>query len=311
MGGGAFGERLPRLNHEEYYQLSEEVCVVLRDFYKIVVLPRVLPTKESFGDIDILVFHQNKKFSPESDLSSRKQVRNNNVLSFEYNGFQIDVIEKDEKEFELVKFHYDYGDIAALVGIIVRKIGLKLSIKGLYVICDSSKIFLTHVVEDIFKFLGLNYSVWKEGFVDEQQIFDFIISSKYFRRDYFIEQNRRYKHDLSTRPLIKNFYEYIKLKSSEENIKRIDLSDEALIFFKKINVRDMLKIEKNKKSIIYDKFNGNLVMEWTGLKGSELGIMMKKLNDKLSQDELLKLESSEIKHFVISLYEGGTCNCDF
>lgn len=310
MGGNALGvEKYPRLTREQYSIISQQLCCILKKYYKIVELPRILKEKQSFGDVDILVFDQFQDFLPERDLSSKKVVHNNKVLSFEYNGFQIDVINHSFHPVTLVKFHYDYCDIAVLLGMIVKKIGLKLSIRGLHVILKNGKIFLTANIKSIFSFLGLDYILWEKGFLDQQEIFDFISSTKYFRKHFFsIEgRNSREKHDLLTRPMIINFYQYVNNEdySPHDEIINIEkVKHDAIVFFGKQDYYDTLLNEEKQKSIIYEKFNGNLVRQWTNLKGKDLGCMMKHLNETLSRDELLKSSQEEIQSHTISLCSG-------
>jgi hypothetical protein len=60
-------------------------------------LPRILPTKETFGDIDILVYPKdgnNQDFDPrkDSEFRSTQALDNNNSLHFEYHGVQVDIL---------------------------------------------------------------------------------------------------------------------------------------------------------------------------------------------------------------------------
>lgn len=134
----------------------------------------------------------------------------------------------------------------------------------------------------IFEFLGFDYDVYLQGFDTKQEIFDFVVNGKYFDPERFqmhklnhIDRKRNAKratyHEFLTFINDNTFKPGYKFKRKDIYYKDIDK------FFPEANflatLKDFRKKEKERK-IIASKFNGDLVMEWTGLKDKSLGIVL-------------------------------------
>ena len=54
---------------------------------------------------------------------------------------------------------------------------------------------------------------------------------------------------------------------------------------------------------MHEKFNGKLVMEWTGLRDVQLGHFIKKFKDEWSEDDLYEMEKGDIERHVLQMLQ--------
>ena len=98
MGGSALGRQAPRLSREVYTQVVTELKIKLvPKFYRIVEEPRSFASKTSFGDVDLLACPPQQAFDPVTEFGSTESTRNGNIKHFDYQGYQVDVIEIEDR----------------------------------------------------------------------------------------------------------------------------------------------------------------------------------------------------------------------
>src|SRR5574343_261836 len=211
MGGNIF-ENTIRLNSKDYLMTTKEIFILLNKVYDTqlsnIVFSnciREIPaykTKSSFGDMDILI---NSTYLDKSIMIKYLQSQNipysNNgdVLSFRYvfdvdKPFQIDLIYTKDEYFMSSYHYFSWNDLGNLMGVLIKKLGLKYGHKGLsLVIRDKeyvmSEIQLSTNVEDALNILGLSIEQFYKGFNTLENIFEFIISSKYFNSSAYLLDN--------------------------------------------------------------------------------------------------------------------------
>ena len=155
MGGNALGATRPRLSRQAYNDVVTELKPLLvPKFYGCVEQPRSFACKTSFGDVDLLATLPCNPLDPVNDVGSTASSVNGNILSFEFRGFQIDIIQVSEELMELARFFYGYGDTGMIFGMFTRNIGLKFGMQGLTLKCETNKINLSHDLKAILQFLG-------------------------------------------------------------------------------------------------------------------------------------------------------------
>jgi len=155
MGGNALGATRPRLSRQAYNDVVTELKTLLvPKFYGCVEQPRSFASKTSFGDVDLLATLPCSPLDPVNDVGSTASSVNGNILSFEFRGFQIDIIQVSEELMELARFFYGYGDTGMIFGMFTRNIGLKFGMQGLTLKCETYKIKLSHDLNAILQFLG-------------------------------------------------------------------------------------------------------------------------------------------------------------
>jgi hypothetical protein len=189
---------------------------------------------------------------------------------------------------------------------------LKYRPDGLYAIIFNKsqsrklgEILLTKDFNKMFDFLGLKAEQKYKGFDSLKEIYDWIISCKYFKPQiFFLENlNQSDRKRNKKRPTFNKFLEYIKDLQFDKNLTNnispnlIDESFPEVGFLKQITE---LKSKDNENLELKTKFNGQLVMEWTGLKGIELGKAMTEFK-KIANDKWFEENSAEeIKiHFKV------------
>jgi len=165
---------------------------------------------------------------------------------------------------------------------------LKYGHDGLYltVYLNSNRkenIFISDDNNKIFEFLGFDYNRYLKGFDTLEEIFDYIIDSKYFDSEMFDLENLNQKDRKRNRKrkTYNQFIEYIKVnninkryefKHKNEYIEDVDkfFPESKLIQkLEDLKIKDSINQETNKK------FNGKLVMKkYPDLKGKELGHIM-------------------------------------
>jgi hypothetical protein len=324
MGGNALKKiKTVRKNKNDYEIIKKYILEKTSEYLKCEIIIE-LPAKESFGDLDVLYISNPKINIKELVIklfSPNEIVINGDVMSFDYENFQIDFIKCDSHE-DLIssQFYFSYGDIGSIIGKIVNHYGLKFGHEGLWINLISNtinkdeeinmtkitgKIILTKNSQEICKYLGLNFEKWKNGFLSKKEIFDWIIESKYYKKETFHNLNYDHRKRLSLRPFYKEFLDYIKVNINEVSIcnskyseLKINLQEEAIIYFNKHNDVNKL-VEYNKLlETRRNKFNGLMLIE-LGIINKELGkiisIFKNFIKDKFNKNFEEWLDENEKK----------------
>jgi len=151
MGGNALNFQTRRVESSaEFRTLVNEVLHILtRELSWRAVPVRWYHTKESFGDMDILVdsdiIDPNwvdvvlEKFQPKDHF------KNGSCLSFDYKDVQVDLILAPAKEFEFSYYYFAWNDLGNFVGRTAHRLGFKFGHDGLwYVLRDPKDLQSSH-----------------------------------------------------------------------------------------------------------------------------------------------------------------------
>lgn len=297
MGGNALKHiQTVRLNADEFKILESEVVEKLKGIFGNS--RRIKPTlyyrnKPDFGDLDVLIEYpllprEEMKDVLHSEFGSSDYYFNSNVISFDYKKFQVDLIFTQKPLFNTSFFYYSYNDLNNLVGRIAHKFGVKFGHMGLdYPLRDSkgqmmARIELSRDCERIYDFLGFDYTRWEQGFDDLEDIFNFVVSSKYFTPTPFYYQNLNHQNRTRNkkRKNYRAFLEYLDKNDLLENegygfysTKRAYI-EKINEYFPDANIYEEIakaQIENEIRDEIKSKVNGSIMMEITELKGKELG----------------------------------------
>lgn len=307
MGGLAIKNAYTRrYEKEEFDELVPEVLSKMKLLFTDAKITKAYRNKDTFGDMDVLCLVDkpitiNIRDFIQENFNSKEIVKNGHVYSFEYKELQIDLILVKEKYWETTNIYFSYNDLHNLVGKIAHRFGLKWGMKGLvydYKI-GGKKLGTIEVTKDYRKalnFLGFDVYMYDQGFDDLKDIFEFVTESKYFApRIYDFENLNKVNRDRDKkRNTYASFIEYIKPYKEQplENFHYfykdknvyLGLIDYYFPGFLK-QYRELEKKEElNQK--LREKFNGNIIMENTNLKGKELGEAITKFKDSFeSTDE--------------------------
>lgn len=311
-------KRLSRINYEN---LKTRLLEILnRDFTCRVAVPPSYREKESFGDIDVLC--EDKKMDWRTlikDSFGYTPHRNTSVYSFPFEDFQVDLILAPPSEFDTTLNYLSFNDLSNLIGRIVHKFGLCFSHKGLkYFIREElfadnwenetsqicKEVILDRSMASILPLFDFDFEKWQRGFDNLEDIYNFITKSKYFNAEIFKYENLNSinrKRD-SRRPTYQNFVKWCEEKfQNVEGFKFKEKKDYLPLWIERYpHLKE--EIEKCRqeyfnKKLEKDKFNGNLVRDWTGITdGPVIGVIVKAVK---SRTDLMAGDQEEIKKFVL------------
>ena len=180
---------------------------------------------------------------------------------------------------------------------------------------NSNNILLSKDPKKIFDFGGYDYEKYLNGFDTLEDIFKFVIDSKYFDAEMFQFKNLNQidKKRNRKRASYKIFLEYLE-KNDIRNQYLFDHTKENYIplidkFFPEANLiteMDKLKQIDEINRSINEKFNGKIVMEWLPeLQGKELGAAItkfKKVLDDKYEDFILFATPHQIHDKFMEIY---------
>lgn len=337
MGGNAL-KLNSRLNKAEYLKLTEKIKFILNKLEISYLIPASYADKETFGDLDIIVYEKIElPFTFEFFVDNFKSTKikfNNNIISFEFENFQIDFILVHDKVKLFSYYNYlSYNDLGNLIGKIAHKLGFKYSQEGLfYIILDKDNktsflheernIFISDDINKILYFLGFDAKIFNKGYNSLKEIFEFVVFSKYFDPKIYLFENLNNdnKRRDSKRQTYLKFLDYIKesnfnfLTVNYEKLKQEKLNQVDLVFTE-VKLKEKIESFNNKLKLYHlykTKFNGEIISKYTELQDKQLGKYFALLNKKycLKDDnnlfnfikKIISLSEDDIKNFILNEY---------
>lgn len=337
MGGKLFEKegaiRISTVDYEEkYIPLLQKFLEPLGLRYSFV---DYYSDKESHGDIDVVVNKMTilEKSAIISADPDRKKVLlnylrengykakvNSSVVSFLFeNKVQVDLIFTKPDLYNYSVAYFSYQDLGGLLGRISRGLNLKHGSNGLsYVLYNEDKtrklneytLNLDH--DKTLEILGLSVERFKEGFKSLEDIFEYVVTSKYFGTKPFIlsENGSKDRHRDQKRNTFIKFDQYVKDNVDKFPLTSKNLPDNKREFLYtlfptlKAQVERDLKFEEE-KVLVAKKFNGHILMNtFEVFKNNPklLGGFIKSFKDEYSHEVLLEYSDSEViaeiqKHF--------------
>lgn len=323
MGGLALKNTFTRrYQAEEYFSLTREVNSLLVQIYEIDRI-EVIPAfheKESFGDMDVLY---NTTHNSAVTIDTIKKVfqpneivRNGEVISFDYKELQIDIIHSPYDSFDYALHYFSWNDTGNLVGKLAHQMGLKHGHRGLVLpLRDGDNKFadvtITLDPEKTLIFLGLDHDKFRDGFRNLQEIFEFVTASPYYNpENYKLENlNTIARVRDRKRETYRKFLEYGETWTGTPFPKVEDKS----VFLQKIfeffpeaypEYKDaMQKLAMQK--FVKEKFNGNIVSDYTGLNDKQLGAFMQELKKDwyFSNENIVYLTDKQLWDRVMEKFD--------
>lgn len=276
---------------KEYFEIAKEVLQLSKSFSdKSAIIP-AYSEKESFGDLDCLAVISptiNTKESLKELFRPTDIQKNGDVWSFDYRKLQIDIICTSHRLFDVALHYYSYNDVSNLIGRVANKMGLKYGHRGLTYPVKANNSNVIGTVElsiqpsEILPFLGYDYDRFQKGFRDLEEIYTYVISSAYFDKTSFQEENLNHINRIRNRkrPTFTNFVQWLEqpknadIPSFTYEKDKTPYIQKALDYFKHNNTREQLQVilaSHKKHEEAKTKFNGKLVSKITGLQSRELG----------------------------------------
>lgn len=299
MGGKAFGFEAKRMDKWEY---EDTLALNLARIDSSQVFPSMgkgvisYSTKETFGDIDILVPSESFSFDKFWDKHKFR------YKDYKRNGGVISLLDKQDRQIDIITtplniywIHFNYlayNDMGNFIGRIAKSLNLKYGHDGLSLIVrykgDSTRkigvILVSTDVQFIYNLLNIPYRPYK-SYDTMEQIYSDIMSSKYYHKDSFLLENQ--SHHARVRDRKRKSYHgmlnYLKENDTSTEPRRNYSIEETLNMLPSFVTEEYIKITSDYDKKMYEKtlFNGNIVSDVTGLKGKELGVFMASIKDKV------------------------------
>lgn len=341
MGGNILTLPTRRLEAKAYHPLADQLVEELREIVgSRTEALRSYSDKEDFGDLDILVDKQ-ALFSLSADPEDPWEgvlewgrshgavefVRTNGPsLSFglplpDGKWFPVELMATPLEDFQTTSDYYAYNDLGNLIGRVAHKMGMKFGHLGLvYPLRDGSQLIeqliVTRDTRAAFQFMGYDYDRWERGFSTLEEIFHFASSTPYFNPQAFELENLNSRNRARNRKR-KTFMEFLNwLNSGGFKGKGYQFPEDKSEFLPKIREAfpdfarqmDQVMDQHNQARQLKARFNGNLVSQWTGLTGKELGQAMSRLRRELGDTQgihalLARLDDKQFRQHVIDIID--------
>lgn len=293
---------------EEYLEKQDYLTEILSNDFPDVEVPRYFSNKTSFGDIDIICVWPSDIKKEDRGVFLRKYIEdtfhpdeiyhNSNSWSFNVEELQVDMVMCEPEHFDSFCHYFSFNDLGNFMGRLAHGLGLKYGQEGLMYdhYFKGKKIGRVIVSKDyprIFKFLGLDYKRWEEGFDNLEDVFEYVVRSKYFNYDRFqlktlnrINRERNMKRDSYIK-----FLEYIE----EYKGKKYPYHEDKTVYLKeadrffpefnyKLEVRRM-EYEYTRKLYIKSKFNGGMLIDKYGVKKEDINPLLFKYIETFDDKE--------------------------
>lgn len=302
MGGNALKTiETVRLDRESYARLANEITKRLEMNYGIVSNDTIsFRNKPDFGDLDLLVKKSTiDKYDIreliEFNFNPREIYHNGNAWSFDYKNFQVDLIIVDDEYWVTTNVYFSYNDLGNLMGRISNRMGFRYGDYGLKLnyYFDGKK-FSRNISTDpekIFEFLGFDWERYSKGFDDLDDIFEFVVNSKYFSSEVFAYESLNHQNRTRNkkRKNYRLFLEYIEETVGNKKFDYLTLDGYIVLAEKFFNVElfkdinewvNQIKLEKQAN----EKFNGSFIIEYFGLKGKDIGTSITKFKNHVKEE---------------------------
>jgi len=320
MGGNLF--KLGRLPRTEYRIVEDDVRSLLDDLigdrYRI---PRYYASKPDFGDLDVVLSKDAIALlgGPEGfvealrkglGVSQTKSV--GHVFATVFRDFQVDYFIREPELVEATYHYLSFNDLGNLIGKIYRRFGLKYGEDGLcYVFRRASQPSYKreHLVSRdwprILGFLGLDVPAWTAGFESLEEMFAWVVASPYFSVEPYESPARTTDRRARKRPTMAKFMAYLEAEGIERRYaylpEREGYVASIAAAFPEAGLESALAEELAREMetlALRDKFNGELVRQWTRLEGKTLGAFLRRFSAVYPSESLAALQPRAIQALV-------------
>lgn len=323
MGGNVFKDKyeVVRLDTKTLREVYSRWKGIIGHYTDNIAMIPSYKTKETHGDLDILLtctedrwLGIKKNLAHDTDF-----VVNSNVISLydrDYK-FQVDLIRVKEEEFMSSLSYFSYNDLGNLRGRIAHKLGFKLGHDGLKIIVKDGDYLIGEVPisTDVFEIdwiLGwdpaLTSVIYMDGPNTLEDMFQYVISNKYFSPSIYLLENRNHASRIRDRKR-KTYTEFLKYCETLNGGTYHTVDKQKFIqnFLNenpghRLRYKELIELRERKK-LIKQKFNGHIVQEITALSGNELGMFMKHLKEFITDDYVLSCSEKELRDAIELSYK--------
>jgi len=306
MGGTAIKTiTTRRYSVEEYERLLPEILDMSKGMFSKMHPTTYFKSKDSFGDMDILCLIDKEESEYieliKNTFNPRGISKNHNVISFEYKDLQIDFILTIEENWETSKIYYSYNDLSQYIGKIANQFGLKFGVEGFKYKVGNVNVIITKDHNLALQFLGFNSDRYNKGFDSMDEIYEFVMSSKYFHPDFFkLENLSKVQQERDSRR--KNYMRFLELMELSK-VKKPFFYPDPIVYLGKVeeyfpgflenlhSITSKLQSEKERQKEKYNKiyslYNGLILKEKLGISSVDLGLYMMNFREFFGSKDLL------------------------
>jgi len=271
--------------------------------------------KVTFGDADVLVSTELKaasgdSYQTEEAFNIRNYIEetckpneifhNGNCWSFDYKELQVDIITTAPEHFDSNLMYLSYNDLGNFIGRLAHGFGLRYGQEGLWLEHqfkgkNIGSVSISKDYPTIFKFLGLSYERWEQGFDELEDIFKFIAASPYFNWKRFqLEELNKINRDRNKKRLsYMTFLDWMDKNVADENheYQFAENKDEYFNLIDKtfpeadlvVGVRRLEYLEC-RKLYVQAKFSGGGIMKKYGFEGKKLGDVLTGFKEYITKE---------------------------
>jgi hypothetical protein len=317
MGGNLF--KLGRRPRAEYLVIEtavrEFLDSLLGDGYRV---PRYYASKPDFGDLDVVVSRAAieavggwERFceAVAAGLGVTQSKSVGHVYSTVVRDFQVDYFVRTPELFEATYHYLSFNDLGNLIGKIYRRLGLKYGEDGLsYVFRREAQpsykreLLISRDWPRILGFLELDVAAWQAGFDRLEDMFAWVVASPYFSVAPYEEQDRTMQRRAKGRPTMARFIAWLEATNLDTRCAYLEGRDAYVesiaAAFPEAELPQALAHERaleREAAALRSKFDGELVREWTGLDGKQLGAFLRRFARSYPNERLAGMDPEEIR----------------
>lgn len=298
MGGLALKHLgVQRIDAAPYRALVRKVSEVFWILFRqeLQVIPAYFD-KPDFGDCDALVVSSQLPEDWRTQLSSHfnspGMSKNGDVTSMAIENVQFDFISVPANRVSQAYTYFAYNDLGNLMGRVAHKMGFKYGHVGFQLVVRNDHHVLASLdpeaqLSDVFDFLGYDYSRWLIGFKKLSDVFEFAASSQYFSPEIYLLHNRNAVSRVrdAKRRTYTEFLKWCEDQSGRaawpwaapddtaQKLKEKEFHKQrAFERWPQLRIQfDAVQAAEAERLVFTEKFNGDLINDWTKLEGQALG----------------------------------------
>ena len=318
-GGKLFAPHSDRVTSSEMYAITKKMELTLSDLFSRFEAVKSLKSKETHGDVDLLVLPKSSNWKDKVEERLKSQIvdkaTNGNTHSYL---LQFDDINKkvhvdfitagNENKFQSMVDYYVFNDFSGVVGIFARHLNFKYGDEGFQKRYKDKRnqwhdVYLTHDLMQGLDILGYkNPKMKMEKIENLDDVVKFVIDSPLMDVEYYTPSNMNVsqRKDVGARDNISYIVAEIRKIAPKATIYDEDY------FLKKLypSLYEKMKKETDRierETYITSTYSGKWLIDTFGLKpGPIVGDILRQLTKKYGET-LDEVPEEEVKKFVETL----------